>query len=99
MKKAQASLRDIARRWRVNPAKPRGKGARPPSAGFLKQALDRQAAATHEPLAKIHAQIETYKLALELLANSSFDPLQQTSERYEPLTRTWKSIYTTTGNT
>jgi curved DNA-binding protein CbpA len=89
MEKAQASLKDIASRWRAS-----GKG-KPREAGFLKTALDRQAVGTAEPLAKIQAQIETYKLALELLANSSFDPADAGRAKYEPLTRTWRSIYDT----
>lgn len=83
MEKAQASLRDIAKRWSVKK-----------KSAFLKQALDQQAASTAQPLAKISQQIETYKLALELLANSSFDPAGAGQYHIAP---GWRSVYSTTG--
>lgn len=92
MEKAQASLRDIAKRWASRPAKTRDKASLA-SARFLKQALDQQAAGTAEPLRKIGSQIETYKISLELLENSSFDPLQPTKQQYQPMTRTWTNVY------
>jgi curved DNA-binding protein CbpA len=91
MEKAQASLKDIAKRWSaINPTK--GNKKPQPGAKFLKQAIDQQAAGTEEPLRKINQQIETYKLALELLANSSFNPAQHTKQVYQPMSRTWTTI-------
>jgi curved DNA-binding protein CbpA len=87
MEKAQASLKDIARRWAPLA---RGKPDAKKQTAFLKLALDQQAAGTAEPLAKIGRQIETYKLALELLDNSSFSPAEGGRV---PATRAWKSIY------
>jgi hypothetical protein len=94
MEKAQASLKDIAKRWSaINPIKGNKKPI--PGAKFLKQAIDQQAAGTEEPLRKINQQIETYKLALELLANSSFNPAPAgQAQKYQPMSRTWTSITT-----